>query len=260
MVALPPLLRTYAQCATVASKALVRNPLLLAMFLLGHIAFFLLAILCSQLGLAGQFVLGIVSLIAICMAYSVTIAASDKSRLTWRSALTIDWFLFQRIVNAAFPIWLASLLLQLAVPAEGGQWIIACFNVLVLFVCNPLPELIMSGSSLEGMDAVRTSVEFMKARLVEWLIPILILWVPAFAFLNTTSLLLQVAGAEFLYPPRVVLLPALTGVQMGAGLGPLAIQVLFAICSPWILIFRRELFDRLTSARSRLASGNTWIH
>jgi hypothetical protein len=168
--------RIYADCFRQALLGIRKNAWTLLLPALLLVAWSYAGSLVAMLGLAGNFVGGIVLSLAIaavlsCYLYFVgEVVAKSTVRLA-EFQKSIGAY-FWSVVNLTFVIWVAGMVLDLVV---GRSPQAPVFNILfalaVIILLNAAPEVIYQRGTRGGLETVQRSIQFLQANWIEWALP-----------------------------------------------------------------------------------------
>lgn len=243
-------LALYGDAARDASRALIRNIWIIALP-----PFYAVLLGAAQQALGGLGFVGgmlVFLLAAACLSSLASVLAEavahERIRLN-ELPQTFSRYL-PSVVSVLFVFWIIGLLLALILEQNPGLvWLAIAVNLGLFVLCNPLPELVYQGTR-DGMGLIDEAVQFMRQNSVEWLLPVLVIFLPRFAF---------GLGAGLLAMSTIGPLNALDEVQrtLAAFLPPVRepAQVLLLIVSStllaWIMLFRGFLFRSLARSGRR---------
>jgi hypothetical protein len=169
-----------------------------------------------------------------------------KNRGFWYQELfAFDGELFSRILNAAFPLFLAELAVSLSSQSEPLLPAGVKLGIVLLF--NPLPEIIMLERSY-GIASIGLAFQFMRRHLLEWLIPILVLFLPLILLLQDSftwfqALVVILASSSVLHPGELA--GGASGqVALFFSSIPILSTLIVYTVSAWFSLFRIELYER----------------
>jgi hypothetical protein len=154
------------------------------------------------------------------------------------------------IAGVLFLFWIIELLLTLITqqnPSLG--WLAIVVNLGLFFLCNPLPELIYQGSR-DGIGLVDEAVQFIRANAVEWLVPIVLLFVPLFA-LGAREAVLAMAHVGATNALGVIDLALRAWLPPLGAVGQALLLAVASMILCWIMLFRGFLFRSLAQSGRR---------
>jgi len=262
----------YFQAAMKAAKTLLRQPILIPLFLSAFVLYQFLGsvIHYSRLGVSGGFLLALIQLVWLTYLFQWLTMATKAQLSTGRGFFSLKkiteeqdpWIhvrraarkesymdvlrfnseLFFALLSVAFPLFIVHLLLS----ALDNNVLLITFSLSAFVFLNPLPEVIIA-SSLTGLDAFKEVLDFMRRRFCIWLFPILLpvalklIASPMSVSPNILSELISLASlSDPIYPTETLH----TVVQnifiqyplLGSGLGVLLVL--------YLSLFRLELYLR----------------
>lgn len=162
----------YATCFRRALQGIGRNawtlllPITLWSVLLGA------GQLASGLGLVGGILIGLLlnALFSSYLYFTGQIVAESRARL--RELKTSFLAYFWSVMGVAFVVWIATLLLGMALGRNPNGWLILLLVRGIAFVvCNATPEVISQKGTYGGMATIQESIRFIHENWIEWFIP-----------------------------------------------------------------------------------------
>lgn len=251
----------YKECAIDATRALRKSwPLIPGSFLAYLLFLFLYNILSIFSINAGAqfaigFILGFIHIGLLSLYYRWLSEARDRQGLSIKDLLLFDRSLFFQTISVAFIFFLIDYFLSSLFRGIQQAALFPLFLQLALvFAFNAIPEVIYL-RRLDGMSALGTAVIFLRDNSIEWLLPFVVVLLPA--------VLLSPGGAVVLLSQSEPLLPPLTVVtawkpfviqyswQHGSELLGWGLTILSLVIANWYMLFRGYLYNALESGTRR---------
>lgn len=259
-------LSIYAQAATKATQTLVRSWPVLG----GGVIFCVLYMLGPQLlpgwqgpaptssmptavAYSGQlalvgFMAAFIQIALLALFYNWLSKALGPARFGWQDLFEYDIGTFFNVLGCAFLLWILEMLL--GVLLGNLMWLIYLAYLLGL---NPLPEVVYQRQE-SSMQALGSSVEFMRDNGVEWFLPQVVMMVPLLLIFGPIGFqVLMVGGQELLFPGTVPLVE-IQILSDWLNISPIIGFIIGSILAVWYMFFRGALFQVLdgSSRRQRL--------
>jgi len=239
------MLTLYWTTAKKASGYFLRSwllvPISIGLFLINV----LLMGLAAPLGFAGGFIIGLGQLLLLTVYYNLLIKSLEPHGLRFKQLQDLDFSLFFDLLSVAFIFFIAKFLVHSLFSGMGelqAATLLLQLGIVILFNC--IPEVIYL-SRQQGLEALTTSLQFIKNFWLEWFIPLLLLAIPAILFYSDATVLLLARSHELL-PPLFIIQGWMV---FGDLIGGLATLVALIVAS-WFMLFRAELY-RALEGRSR---------
>jgi len=236
------LLKTYSNAARLATKGLIRNWVLVLASIAAFILYQSTAQLFGRFGFAGGMVVGLANLLLLTLYYSWLSEVSDGGRLEVKELIKLDYSLFSGTINAAFIIYLATLLASYVFHGSNSA-LILILNLLIVLVFNALPESLYI-QRYDGMGALSFAANFTRENWIEWYLPFVLLLTPFLYQLGSMPALIALSGSTPFLPASIIVLGA-TEVLVMFGINQWLGLLLGVILSNWFMLFRAELFRSL---------------
>lgn len=236
-------LRIYGESAVVAGRAFGRSAIAFLLLLAFFPVLWGASLVLSPFGIVGGILVSLLS--AACAG---TYLATLLDALTVRRSVSLEMVkrnLSQYtgdVLSVLFPLWILSMLLGfLQVPLLP-----LAITVVVSVLFNPAPEMIGRSRS-RGLDLLGDAAKFMGANWPEWLLPQLVVLLPAALLLPGAAL-----GLAGLFGPSFGFVQAGSLVLSG-GYGPLGWAYGLAVVAfvHLFMLFRGALYERLASGGRR---------
>jgi hypothetical protein len=128
------------------------------------------------LGIVGGILIGLLldALFSSYLYFTGQIVAESRARLRELKASFLAYF--WSVMGVAFVVWIAELLLGMALAQNPNAWLILLLARGVAFVlCNAAPEVIYQKGTYGGMATLQQSIRFIHENWIEWFIPNLVL-------------------------------------------------------------------------------------
>ena len=168
--------RIYADCLRQALLGIRKNAWTLFLPPLLLVAWSYAGTVVGLLGVGGNLVGGILLTLAIaallsCYLYFVgEVVAKSRVRLS-EFQKSIGAY-FWSVVNLTFVVWVASLVLDLAVGRSPQAAVFRIlFDLAVIILLNAAPEVIYQRGTRGGLETVQRSIQFLQANWIEWALP-----------------------------------------------------------------------------------------
>jgi len=243
-------LALYRDAVRDAGKALLRNLWIVALPPLYSILLATVQRLAAPLGMIGGFLMFLVAAGCISSFLSVLAEAVGHERIRFRELGQTFGRYLSSIAGVLFLFWIIELLLALITEQNPGlAWLAIVVNLGLFLLCNPLPELIYQ-STRDGIALVDEAVQFIRENAIEWLVPVLVLFLPLFALgvREAVMAMAQVGATNALGVVDLALRAWLPP------LGDLAQVLMLGVASLilcWIMLFRGFLFRSLAQSGRR---------
>ena len=197
--------RLYGECLAKAVNGLKKNAwtLLLPAGLL--VAWILSAGLAAPLGFVGGILRNLfMAALMSCYLYFLGEIVSHSRVSVAEIGRSIGAY-FWSTVNLYFVIWVAQLLIGMALPGNRqGSLLMAGLTYIALILLSAAPEAIYQRGTYGGLATVQKSISFLQQHWIEWLLPSAILlaalwWMPEFYGFGLIGMLVNAAvkGAIF---------------------------------------------------------------
>ena len=235
----------YRDCAVKASKALVKNWLILPASCAAYFAFMVSATFLSPMGFAGGMILGMIQIFLVSLYYGWLWASVERDKLTRHNLLQFDYSLFSSAINVAFVLFIAQFIVQSFAQSAGHGEVMLFLQLAIIVIFNAVPEVIYV-HRYDGMLGLSEAGKFTRDNWIEWYLPLVAILLP-WILLSPQGVVLSLAKMHPLLP-AVIVLPA-TSVSLG-GLGWVALPVGIIVLN-WFMIFRGFLFRELESGSRR---------
>jgi hypothetical protein len=137
--------------------------------------------LVGGLGLVGGILIGLLldALFSSYLYFTGQIVALSKARLGELKGSFLAYF--WSVMGVAFVVWIAELLLGMALARNPNAWLILLLVRGVAFVlCNATPEVIYQKGTYGGIATIQQSIRFIHENWIEWFIPNLLFSVAYF--------------------------------------------------------------------------------
>lgn len=243
-------LALYRDAVRDAGRALARNLWIVALPPLYSIVLAMVQAAAMPLGMVGGFLVFLATAACVSSFLSVLAEAVGHERIRIGELGSTFGRYLSSIVGVFFLFWIIRLLLAMITEQNPGLgWLAIAVNLALFLLCNPLPELVYQ-SARDGIGLVDEAVQFMRENAVEWLLPVLVLFLPLFVLgVREAFLLMAQTGAT----------SALGILELGlrAWLPPLGAvgQILLLVVASailcWIMLFRGFLFRSLAQSGRR---------
>lgn len=243
-------LALYRDAVRDASRALARNPWIVALPPLYSILLSVVQGVAMSLGMLGGFLFFLVSAACVSSFLSVLAEAVAHERIRMAELGQTFGRYLSSIAGVLFLFWIIGLLLALITeqnPSLG--WLAIAINLVLFFLCNPLPELVYQ-SMRDGMGLVDEAVQFMRENAVEWLLPVLVMFLPLFA-LGVRETFLAMASVGATTALQLIELTLRVWLPPLAGAGQIVLLILASVILCWIMLFRGFLFRSLAQSGRR---------
>lgn len=187
----------------------------------------------SIFGIVGGFMAGLM-FVAILSYYYYWIANCQHLKpLNFKELITFNMSMFSATINVAFIFFIASLIINSISTSSGNQFIKMAYNLILVLLLNPIPEVIYR-EQYDGITSIKESFNFFQKNYIEWLLPLIILYLPI--------LIYSPQNFPLLLSQSNPLLPFLSVIQ---ALGTTFVLPLILIIAHWYMLFRARLYDRL---------------
>lgn len=237
---------SYLKCAKEASRALVKNWIIIPTAMALYLSVLILSGLIAPMGMAGGFVIGLISCISLSFYYSWIASSVRNEKVEWKELFEFDYPLFSSIINVGFIFWIGFFLIEHLIQGLKIDWLLTILHLGVFIIFNPVVEIIYLERVAGGTYALSEASEFAAANWIEWFVPIIILLAP-FLILSPESALLVLAVSDVLLPMFDIVssLISLTS-------SPLVVSaLLISLLGTWLMIFRGYLYRELSSGTRR---------
>ena len=200
-------------------------------------------------GLAGGFILGIVQGLIIAHYLLGVRAGVKRERVLKEEHLSGMWELFIVLINSLFILFIVSFLVSMLFGSNPElHWVKAAVTLSIFLVCNPILEIAtFRGDS--GMDAIRSSFEFVRDNFLQWFLPQVVLLSPVILFFGSRIIHPFASGSISNLPEIIVGLIAST--VLGSGI-PVWLSVIVSSVATYLFFaFRGALFLELSTGSRR---------
>lgn len=238
-------LKSYQRCGLDATKALIRNWLLLVGSVAAVVAFVVANQFFSGFGIGGAFLLGFVQIVLLTYYYGWVADSVQKERLRPSTMLQLDYPLFFHVISVAFLLWIARMIVNAVAQSAGAPWIMDLLQLGIVVIFNAIPETLYI-HRYEGLHALSHSAEFTRENWIEWFLPFVVILLPLL-LVSPEYVLALLANSEELLPASVVVTSWINAGQFSSW--PLGILGL--IVASWFMLFRGFLFQELESGSLR---------
>lgn len=224
--------RMYAGCLVKAAQALGKNTWTILLPVgLTVIDTFLSSVL-ATIPVIGGFLVPLV-LAAVGSAYLYFVGEIvGRSRVRVAEFSTAIRAYFWSLINLMFVIWVVSLVLGLALGSSpNANTILLLFDLAVLVLLNPAPEIIYQVGTYGGLATVQRSIEFLQQSWIEWFLP-----------------MIAVGAAYYFGWQGAWRFSVLSGMGM---VGPLLFSILGGALFHYVMLFRGFLFLELNGSSHR---------
>lgn len=243
-------LALYRDAARDAARALAHNVWIVALPPLYTVVLAFVQRLAGPLGIVGGFVIFLATAACVSSVLSVLSEAIAHERIRVDELGAGFGRYVSSIAGVLFLFWVIELLLTLIVEQNPAMaWLGMVVNLGLFLLCNPLPELVYQGQR-DGIGLVDEAVQFMRDNAVEWLVPIVILFVPIFAIglREGLTLMAQFGATNAL---GIVHLALRAWVPAMGEVGQFLLLIAASVVLSWIMLFRGFLFRSLASSGRR---------
>ncbi len=243
-------LALYRDVARDAARALAHNVWIVALPPLYTVVLAFVQRLAGPLGIVGGFVIFLATAACVSSVLSVLSEAIAHERIRVDELGAGFGRYVSSIAGVLFLFWVIELLLTLIVEQNPAMaWLGMVVNLGLFLLCNPLPELVYQGQR-DGIGLVDEAVQFMRDNAVEWLVPIVILFVPIFAIglREGLTLMAQFGATNAL---GIVHLALRAWVPAMGEVGQFLLLIAASVVLSWIMLFRGFLFRSLASSGRR---------
>lgn len=231
------MIKLYITAINESFQDLIRNwRVLIGLFVLISIAIALIPIF-SSFGIIGGFLVGLMIISILSYYYSWVSHSKHKKPIYFSEMKDFNMSIFNATISVAFILWIAGLLIGSFAKSSGSNFLPLAFNLLLIILLNPIPEIIYN-KQYDGLSSIKESIEFTKNRWIEWLFPLVIIYIPILTTIPETFPL-SLSQANPLLPASAVYisLSQYTNYQY-------ILPVIF-LASHWYMLFRARLFDKL---------------
>lgn len=243
-------LALYRDAVRDAARALGRNFWIVALPPVYSLVIAMVQRLAGPLGIVGGFLMFLVAAACISSFLSVLAEAIAHERIRVNELGQTFGRYLSSIVGVLFLFWIIELLLTLITEQNPSLlWLAMAVNLGLFFVCNPLPELVYQGQR-DGIGLVDEAVQFMRENAIEWLVPVLILFLPVFA-IGVREALVAMAHVGATNALGVIDLTLRAWLPPLGELGQFLLLVAASVILCWIMLFRGFLFRSLAHSGRR---------
>ena len=237
----------YKDCIIAATQALIRNWIIIPASIAVFFLFIFVAQLVAPLGIAGGFILGLLSCALISLYYSWIHEALERGSLKWRGLTEFDMGLFMTVISVSFILFLISYITGPMWRDPGARAVLLVVYLLIVLLFNALPEVTYI-HRYESINAFTEAARFTKENWIEWYIPFVVLLAPWIILSSDPVGILQSFALMSPLLPTILLLSGWSYIFPGLGiLGPL----LGLVVATWFMIFRGKLFQELEKGTRR---------
>lgn len=243
-------LALYRDAARDAARSLARNLWIVTLPVLYSILIAMVQRVAAPLGIIGGFLMFLAAAACVSSFLSVLSEAVSHERIRFAELGTTFGRYLSSIAGVLFLFWIIELLLTLITEQNPSlAWLAIAINLGLFILCNPLPELIYQ-SMRDGIGLVDEAVQFIRENAIEWLVPLLVFFLPLFV-LDVREGLMAMAHVGATNVLGVV------DLTLRAWLPPLGdgVQVVLLFVSSvilcWIMLFRGFLFRSLAQSGRR---------
>jgi len=243
-------LALYSDAAREATRALFRNTWIVALPPLYAVVLGAAQQLAGGLGFAGGLLVFLLAA-AVLSSYATVLAEAVGHERIRVSELPQSFGRFlPSVVSVLFIFWIIGLLLAMILDQNPTLvWLAIAINLGLFLLCNPLPEVVYQGTR-DGLGAVDEAVQFMRQNAVEWLLPLLVIFLPRFAFGVANGLVAMATtgpmnALDELQRTLLAFLPPL------GDLGQILVLIGASALLAWIMLFRGFLFRALAQSGRR---------
>jgi hypothetical protein len=243
-------LALYRDAVRDAARALARNPWIVALPPLYSIVLAMVQAAAMPLGMVGGFLMFLVSAACISSFLSVLAEAVGHERIRIGELGSTFGRYLSSIVSVLFLFWIIELLLALITEQNPGLgWLAIAINLALFLLCNPLPELVYQ-SNRDGMGLIEEAVQFMRDNAVEWLLPVLVMFLPLFA-LGAREAFLAMAHVGATNVLGVIDITLRAWLPPLGDVGQILLLIVASAILCWIMLFRGFLFRSLAQSGRR---------
>lgn len=246
-------LAIYVRCVSEASRALVKDWLLIVGSIVLVFGYSLAGGLLAPLGMVGGMFASLLGLAALTIYYgwlSELAAGSpsgrQRARLGKEALLAFDVSLFFGLVSASFILWVLDWVVGSLVLGMNAGWVKAFLALALIFLFNALPEVLYL-RRYESLAAFQESFRFTHSNWIEWYLPFLVITSP-FLLLGLENFALLFAMNSPLLPVSMVF--QVPQVLLPPGLGFFA-SLFGVVLVNWFMLFRAFLFQELDRGTRR---------
>jgi hypothetical protein len=239
----------YVRCIKASSIALLKNWPLLPATLVLFVLFQLSLHLFAPLGLAGGFLVGMLSLILLCYFYSWIAEVVSNRSIPWtkKSSYLFEPNLFFSLLSAAFILYLFQLVVSAFTQGlQEAQLLVPSVKLIVVIIFNALAEVVYI-HRYQGLAAFSYSAQFVRDNWIEWFLPFLLLFIP-WLMAGPLIFFLALSSVNPLMPSLFAVTSVLRAFEDTNALLMVLISLMFAL---WYTIFRGYLFKELDSGSRR---------
>lgn len=243
-------LAIYRDAARDAARALAHNVWIVALPPLYSVVLAVVQRLAGPLGIVGGFVIFLATAACVSSVLSVLAEAVAHERIRMNELGAGFGRYVSSIAGVLFLFWVIELLLTLIVEQNPAMtWLGLVVNLGLFIVCNPLPELVYQGQR-DGIGLVDEAVQFMRDNAVEWLLPVVVLFLPIFA-IGLREGLVAMAHVGATNALGVVELTLRAWLPPMGEIGQFLMLIAASVLLSWIMLFRGFLFRSLANSGRR---------
>ncbi len=243
----------FSECAVAATKALIKNWIVIPASLVAYLIFLFAASVFGSFGIAGGFIAGFFYIGLLTFYYLWMRAILNKEHLKFKNLNEFDWSVFLNLISVGFLLWIISMLTSPLAMTEETLWVHACIQLGMFILLNALPEVVYI-KRYESVMALRHSFSFIKDNWIEWFLPLLILFSPLLIS-RPIHLLTSLSGVDPfssggdpLFPPKMIFESIISYLSAWLGWGSVLLAVTL---TDWFMLFRGFLFQKLDGTTRR---------
>lgn len=240
--------KLYQESFVHASKMLYKGWLLIPLSVAAFGLFLAAAAIFGPMGIAGSFIVGLISVFLLSVYYSWLSKVHGRERLSLDNMREFDGALFMAVLNASFILFPLRLAVAHLRDAPDTVWVSYCFTLALIVLLNPIAEMIHVERS-DGFSAVFRSYSFVLTNWIEWFLPLVVVMLPLI-LLGPEVAVVQLSDTSPLLPVQVIITSMRAFFFQYPTFGILA----GIVVANWFMLFRAALFERLESGSRRQRS------
>lgn len=234
-------LKCYREAARLATKSLLKAPLVLLFSALAYVAMQVAIRIFGPFGMAGGFALGMVQIALLTYFYSWISAAVQRDKVNFSNFHEFDGPLFMRLISVAFIFFIVTFLVQSTTQGLVPGTLQLFLGLAIVFLFNAIPEVVVV-RGYEGLSALQYALGFARDNFFAWFTPLLAMVAPLI-MLSADGAILLVAQTDPLLPAFLIFRALRLSLELST-VGIVAVP-LAIIATVWCTLFRMHLFSSL---------------
>ena len=191
-------------------------------------------------GMVSGLIIGLLQILALTFYFNWLILSRAPRKIKLKDLTEFNYSLFIAVLNVAFALFITDIILRTLKDSPLAGLAIG-INLIVVVCFNVLPEVI-NKHQYQGLTSFTESLDFIKRRWVEWILPMTLPIIPLLIFTPKQALVQYALG-----DPLMPFMNAIGNLRLFANSsGSIFLLILLVIFAHWLMLFRRRLYDQLS--------------